>query len=141
MSATILLRPIGYIRTPWKTLEECPRGPGLAEATARLEILPDYAEALYGLGAAELDLLYWFDLAPRDVLRSVSPHDGALRGVFAMRSPHRPNPVALSRVPLIAVEGSSLLVGALDCLDGTALIDIKPVSCSGRPPQGVVGTA
>ncbi|MFE3838824.1 TrmO family methyltransferase domain-containing protein [Pseudogemmobacter sonorensis] len=79
-----------------------------------------------------MDLLYWFDRAPREVFRSVSPHDGVERGVFAMRSPHRPNPVALSRVPLIGVEGHILVVGPLDCLDGTALLDIKPVSCGGR---------
>jgi len=125
------LSPIGHIRTPWKTLDECPRGPGRVDGSARLELLPDYAEGLHTLTATELDILYWFDRAPRDVLRSVSPHDGQLRGVFAMRSPHRPNPVALSRVPLIAVEGNTLVVGALDCLDGTVLIDIKPVSCRG----------
>lgn len=123
----IVLTPIGRIHTPWKTLEDCPRGPGRAEGHARVEVLPEYAEGLYALNAAELDLLYWFDRAPRDVLQSVRPHDGVLCGVFAMRSPHRPNPVALSRVPLIAIEGNSLIVGALDCLDGTALIDIKPV--------------
>ncbi len=127
----IRLVPIGTIRTPWKTLDDCPSGPGRAETPARLEILPEYAEGLHALKAEELDLLYWFDRAPRDVLRSVSPHDGSERGVFAMRSPHRPNPVALSRVPLLAIEGNTLVVGALDCLDGTALIDIKPVSCSG----------
>lgn len=129
----IHLRPVGYIRTPWQTLGECPSGPGRADATARLEILPEYVEGLVAMQTTELDLLYWLDRAPRDVLRSVSPHDGSERGVFAMRSPHRPNPVALSRVPLIAVEGNRLIVGALDCLDGTALIDIKPVSCSGVP--------
>lgn len=136
MNVPFLLRPIGHIRTPWKTLEECPSGPGQREAGARLEILPEYAEGLYALAAVELDLLYWFDRAPRDLLRSVSPHDGALRGVFAMRSPHRPNPVALSRVPLIGIEGNTLVVGALDCLDGTALLDIKPVSCSGTVARG-----
>ncbi|SFA43644.1 tRNA-Thr(GGU) m(6)t(6)A37 methyltransferase TsaA [Paracoccus halophilus] len=131
MSKPILLQPIGQIRTPWKTLADCPSGPGRVEAEARLEILPEYAEGLHALASAELDLLYWFDRAPRDVLRSVSPHDGVERGVFAMRSPHRPNPVALSRVPLIAVEGNTLVVGALDCLDGTALFDIKPVPGGG----------
>lgn len=106
--------------------------PGTGREEARLEILPEYAEALHALSASELDLLYWFDRAARDVLRSVSPHDGGERGVFAMRSPHRPNPVALSRVPLIAVEGHNFVVGPLDWLDGTALLDIKPVSCGGR---------
>lgn len=132
MSAPIFLRPVGQIRTPWKTLEDCPSGTGWGGEEAHLEILPEYAEGLHALAAPELDLPYWFDRAPRDVLRSVSPHDGVERGVFAMRSPHRPNPVALSRVPLIAVEGYILVVGPLDCLDGTALLDIKPVSCGGR---------
>lgn len=135
MDSQMMLRPIGHIRTPWQTLDDCPGGPGRDGGTARLDILPEYAEGLFALEAPELDLLYWFDRAPRDVLRSVSPHDEAERGVFAMRSPHRPNPVALSRVPLIAVEGNTLVVGALDCLDGTALIDIKPVSRGGVPKR------
>ena len=121
------LTPIGRIRTPYKTLEDCPKGPGRAGQEARIELDPAFAPGLKGLTATEVDVLYWFDRAPRDVLQSVRPHDGVLCGVFAMRSPHRPNPVALSRVPLIAIEGNSLIVGALDCLDGTALIDIKPV--------------
>ena len=87
MTAPILLRPIGQNPTPWKTLADCPSGPGRGREEARLDILPEYAEGLHALAASELDLLYWFDRAARDVLRSVSPHDGVERGVFAMRSP------------------------------------------------------
>lgn len=70
----IRLVPIGSIRTPWKTLDASPERAGAADNAARLEILPEYAEGLHALKAEELDLLYWFDRAPRDVLRSVSPH-------------------------------------------------------------------
>ena len=124
----IRLTPIGYIRTPYKTLEDCPKGPDENNGKAKIELLPNYADGLMKLEAAEVDLLYWFDRAPRSQLRGVSPHDGIERGVFAMRSPHRPNPIALSRVKLLSISGNILTVSGMDCLDGTVLLDIKPAS-------------
>ncbi|WP_434287626.1 tRNA (N6-threonylcarbamoyladenosine(37)-N6)-methyltransferase TrmO [Celeribacter sp. SCSIO 80788] len=121
------LTPIGRIRTPYKTLKDCPKGPGRAGQEARIELHPAFAPGLKGLTATEVDVLYWFDRAPRDVLQSVRPHDGVHCGVFAMRSPHRPNPIALSRVRVRAVEEAALVVDGLDCLDGTILVDLKPV--------------
>ncbi|WP_460275511.1 tRNA (N6-threonylcarbamoyladenosine(37)-N6)-methyltransferase TrmO [Celeribacter sp. ULVN23_4] len=126
-TADITLTPIGQIRTPYKTLSDFPKGPGRAGQEARIELDPQYVPGLKGLKASEVDVLYWFDRAPRDVLQSVRPHDGVHCGVFAMRSPHRPNPIALSRVKVLAIEEEALLVAGLDCLDGTALIDLKPV--------------
>ncbi len=122
----ITLVPIGRIHTPWQTLADCPHNVRQSEQTATIELYPQYAAGLTALKAREIDLLYWFDQAPRDVLESINPHDQQLKGVFAMRSPHRPNPIALARVEVLAIEGNRLTVSALDCLDGTLLLDIKP---------------
>ena len=122
----ITLEPIGRIHTPWKSLQDCPHNVLQSEQTATIEVFPEYAAGLTALQAKQIDLLYWFDQAPRDVLESINPHDQQLKGVFAMRSPHRPNPIALSRVPLFFINSNTLTVGALDCLDGTLLLDIKP---------------
>ncbi|NVK46329.1 MAG: tRNA (N6-threonylcarbamoyladenosine(37)-N6)-methyltransferase TrmO [Rhodobacteraceae bacterium] len=120
------LTPIGRIHTPYKTLADCPSAPS-PEQEARIEIDPAFAPGLKGLSASEVDVLYWFDQAPRDVLHSVRPHDGVHCGVFAMRSPHRPNPIALSRVRVLSVDETGLTVSGMDCLDGTLLVDLKPV--------------
>ncbi|MET3599514.1 SAM-dependent methyltransferase [Martelella mangrovi] len=119
--------PIGTIHTGFSTLDDCPPTPGLKDGTARIEVFAPFRDGLYNFSAEEVDVLYWFDKAPRDRLRSATPHDGVERGVFAMRSPHRPNPIALSRVRVIKADDTGLTVDALDCLDGTSLIDLKPV--------------
>ncbi|MCA8909996.1 MAG: SAM-dependent methyltransferase [Rhodospirillaceae bacterium] len=132
MADEIRLTPIGRIRTPFQTLAECPKWPNPDGPPARIELQEQYLPGLLGLTeragqtTGEIDVLYWFDRAPRDLLISTRPHDGITRGVFAMRSPHRPNPIAVSRVPLFSIDGNVLTVGALDCLDGTLLLDIKP---------------
>lgn len=72
--------------------------------------------------------LYWLDRANRKALRAIPPHDGRVHGVFATRSPDRPNPIAFSVAELISVEGRKLRVRGLDALNGTPLIDIKPYS-------------
>ncbi len=77
---------------------------------------------------SQLDLLYWMHEARRDLLTQ-TPRGGPTTGTFALRSPVRPNPIALSRVKLEGVEDGALLVRGLDCLDGTPLIDIKPFRC------------
>ncbi|WP_321363306.1 tRNA (N6-threonylcarbamoyladenosine(37)-N6)-methyltransferase TrmO [uncultured Celeribacter sp.] len=120
------LTPIGRIHTPYKTLADCPSAPHAGQE-ARIELHPAFAPGLKGLNASEVDVLYWFDRAARDVLQSVRPHDGVHCGVFAMRSPHRPNPIALSRVTVLSVDETGLTVSGMDCLDGTVLVDLKPV--------------
>jgi tRNA (Thr-GGU) A37 N-methylase len=80
------------------------------------------------------------DKAPRDLVLQVPGHYGVRRGTFALRSPARPNPIAMSVVRLIKVEGATLTVVGLDCLDGTPLIDIKPYFAStDSVPDAVVG--
>lgn len=122
---------IGRIRTPWTDPADCPKqGDMETGPVCRVEIEPRWAEALDGVaGRPRLQLLYWMHRARRDLLRQNPRHDGATVGTFALRSPLRPNPVASSPVALLGVEGATLLVRGLDCLDGTPLIDLKPERC------------
>ena len=85
-------------------------------------------------------LLYWMDKSPRNLVRQVPSHYGIPRGTFALRSPARPNPIAMSVVKLLRIEGGTLSVVGLDCLDGTPLIDIKPYFAStDSVPEALVG--
>jgi len=74
----------------------------------------------------QLEVLYWLHQSRRDLVRQSPANDGTVRGTFALRSPVRPNPIGTSIATLVAVEGATLLVRGLDCLDGTPLLDIKP---------------
>jgi len=126
-STSFVLNPIGRIRTPHQRLEDCPRGVRSAQGNAQLEIDPAYQDALLDIDqASHLHVLYWLDRSERSVLRRPTPHDGVLRGVFATRSPVRPNPIGLAVVRLMQREGRFLTVSGMDCLDSTALLDLKP---------------
>lgn len=126
---------IGRIRTPWATRKDCPRQGRLDGPDCRVEVVAPWQEALAGIEAFEhLDLLYWLDRGRRDLVVQNPGNDGMrYLGTFALRSPQRPNPIGLSRVRLVAVEGATLIVRGLDCLDGTPLIDIKPERCEFTP--------
>ncbi|MFH1463379.1 MAG: tRNA (N6-threonylcarbamoyladenosine(37)-N6)-methyltransferase TrmO [Pseudomonadota bacterium] len=120
--------PIGIIRSPFN--EQCgtPIQPALAgSAEGRVEVDPAFAEALADLdGFERIWLLYVFDRA-RPVRLEVTPYlDTVQRGLFATRAPNRPNPIGMSCVRLLAVEGCTLRVADIDVLDGTPLLDIKP---------------
>lgn len=122
---------IGRIRTPWHERSACPRrGDTEAGPECQIEIDPRWREALSGLEAGSyLQVLYWMHLARRDaVVQNPSSH-GRLAGTFSLRSPLRPNPIASSIVRLVAVEGATLVVRGLDCIDGTPLVDLKPDRC------------
>ena len=131
---------IGRIRTPWKKRADCPKNARESDAECTLELDPRYAAALDGVETCtHLVLLYFMDEARRDLVVQV-PRHGARRGTFALRSPVRPNPIAMSVVRLVGVEGTSLSVIGLDCLDGTPLVDIKPYFASvDAVPDAVVG--
>ena len=89
---------------------------------------------------SHLVVLYWMDKARRDLTLQVPRHYGEQRGTFALRSPARPNPIAMSVVKLLKVDGARLTVQGLDCLDGTPLIDIKPYFAStDAVPDAVTG--
>ncbi|HSI40503.1 MAG TPA: tRNA (N6-threonylcarbamoyladenosine(37)-N6)-methyltransferase TrmO [Xanthobacteraceae bacterium] len=132
---------IGRLRTPWTHRRDCPKNGRESEAVCTVEFDPALAPALEGLeGTTHLWLLYWMDRAPRDLVVQVPRSYGKGRGTFALRSPARPNPIAMSAVRLLGIDGNRLAVVGLDCLDGTPLLDIKPYFAStDSHPEAVVG--
>lgn len=124
---------VGRARTPWRERSDCPRNVGIArersEDAARIEIEPPYRPALAGLErASHVVVLYWMDRARRDLLTQVPRHLGEPRGTFALRSPARPNPIALAVARLRRLDAAAgvLEIDMLDCLDGTPVLDVKP---------------
>ena len=118
---------IGHIQTPFRTLAECPRNLEVGGPPCRLVLDENYRPGLSGLTAGQLILvLYWLDLGKRDTLRHPSRRTGEITGVFALRTPNRPNPIGAAVVRIEEIEPGCLTVRGLDCLDGTPLLDIKP---------------
>ena len=132
---------IGRIRTPWKARKECPKNARESDAICTVDLDPRWADGLKDVATcSHIILLYWMDQSPRRLVLQVPGNYGAQRGTFALRSPARPNPIAMSVVKLLRIDGSKLSVVGLDCLDGTALIDIKPYFAStDSVPEAVVG--
>jgi len=124
------LRVIGSVSSPLVDRDAAPKQGDEGAPEASLEIDPEFAPALEGIAAGdELLVLTWLDRADRDVL-SVHPRDDLSNprtGVFATRSADRPNPIGLHRVRALEAEGRRLRVDALEAIDGTPIIDIKPV--------------
>ena len=124
------LQAIGVVRSSLERREDAPMQghEGAPEATISLE--SSFAEALRGLAAGdEIIVITWLHLADRSVLQ-VHPRDDTSRpltGVFATRSSDRPNPLGLHRVTVLAIDGTELRVGPLEAIDGTPVVDIKPV--------------
>ncbi len=132
MDAAIVF--IGRIRTPWTDRLDCPRQGRLDGPICRIEIFEPWTPALQGIDSFErLEVLYWLDRSRRDLVVQNPAHDDRTRGTFALRSPVRPNPIGTSIVAFVGLEGSSVLVRGLDCLDGTPLIDLKPDRCLYTP--------
>jgi tRNA-Thr(GGU) m(6)t(6)A37 methyltransferase TsaA len=125
---------IGRIHTPWKQRKDCPKNAREARelgAVCTIELDPRWAEALNGVeSCSHLIVLYWMHRSRRDLVIQKPSHYGVGRGTFALRTPVRPNPIALSVVQLLKIEGTKLSVVGLDCLDGTPLIDLKPYFAS-----------
>jgi tRNA-Thr(GGU) m(6)t(6)A37 methyltransferase TsaA len=122
---------IGRIRTPWTRREDCPKNARESDAMCTIELDPRWAPALKGVETcSHLVVLYWMDKARRDLLVQAPRHYSEPRATFALRSPARPNPIALSVVRLLRIEGTRLSVVGLDCLDGTPLLDLKPYFAS-----------
>ncbi|KAB1070670.1 tRNA (N6-threonylcarbamoyladenosine(37)-N6)-methyltransferase TrmO [Methylobacterium planeticum] len=118
---------IGRVRTPWLQRSDCPKNGLQTDAICTVAVDPRFAAGLQNVeGATHLILLYWMDRADRDLVRQRPRHAEGSRGTFSLRSPARPNPIALSVVELLGREGATLRVRGLDCLDGTPLLDIKP---------------
>ena len=133
-TASYPLLPIGTVRSPLRSREECPHQGFEGAPEAEIAFDPTFAEGLEGLKpGAEILVLTWFHEARRDVLKVHPKNDprNPLRGVFLTRSPDRPNPIGLHRVKVVALEGGRLRVRDLEALDGTPVLDVKPVlSCS-----------
>ncbi len=126
---SIELHPIGHVRSPYRKRGDAPRQGRLSDAISEIVIDPPYRPGLFRIGEKKhLFVLCWFDRADRTALRATPPHNPVEHGVFATRSPDRPNPVALSIVDLVDMNGGVLRVRGLDALDGTPVIDIKPYS-------------
>ena len=122
---------IGRIGTPWKKRSECPKNARGSDAECTVDVEARYAAALEGVaGCSHLVLLYFMHQARRDLVMQAPRHHTAPRGTFSVRSPVRPNPIAMSVVRLVRIEETKLAVIGLDCLDGTPLIDIKPYFAS-----------
>jgi tRNA-Thr(GGU) m(6)t(6)A37 methyltransferase TsaA len=123
---------IGRIRTPWPTLMDCPKNSRRrSDVIATIELDERYVDGLKDIGlCSHLIVLYWLHESRRDLIHQMPSHVTEPRGVFALRSPVRPNPIGLSVVELVRAEGQRLSVRNLDCVDGTPLIDIKPYFAS-----------
>ena len=125
-----ILEPVGIVRSELASREAAPLQGDEGAPEAWLELTARVAEGLVGIAAGdELIVLTWLHRARRDVLQ-VHPRgrlDAPLTGVFATRSPDRPNPVGLHRVTVLEVAGQRLRVAALEAIDGTPIVDIKPV--------------
>ena len=121
--------PVGYVRSDVTDRGQAPRQGRDGSDDARIEILPEYIDALDGIGQwPQLQVICWMHLADRDTL-TVHPRGDAsapLTGVFGTRSPARPNPVAGYVCDLLSVEGNVLNVRGIDAVDGTPVLDIKP---------------
>jgi tRNA-Thr(GGU) m(6)t(6)A37 methyltransferase TsaA len=121
--------PVGRVRSPYKAKGDAPRQGRFSDTISEIEIEEKYRPALWQIeGQKHLWVLCWFDRADRTVLRAVPPGTTAEKGVFAIRSPDRPNPVSLCMVDLLDVKDGVLTVRGLDAFDGTPVIDIKVYS-------------
>jgi tRNA (adenine37-N6)-methyltransferase len=120
--------PIGYVKSPYMSTHSVPKGLGAKhEAEGIIEILPKYEIGLTDIeGFSHVFILWVFDRAEGYELIGKPPSDSRPHGVFATRSPRRPNPIGLTVVQLLRREGRTLHVRGIDMLDGTPILDIKP---------------
>ena len=132
---------IGRIRSPWEK-GTAPRNIGRARETgqgARIELEPGYARGLTGLKTGQpIIVMYWMDRGRRDLILQNPRHTDGPRGTFALRSPARPNPIAMSTVRITSLDLDKGVIGidAIDCYDGTPVVDIKPwLETVDVPPQ------
>ena len=127
---------IGRVRSPWTTREDCPKNMAAAREKgggATVEIDPLFRPGLDGIETfSHVALLTWLDRSPRDLIVQKPRHAARARGVFALRSPARPNPVGLHIVRLLHVDSANglLRLEAIDVLDGTPVVDVKPYYAS-----------
>jgi L-fuculose-phosphate aldolase len=122
------LQIIGVLHGDIKSRADAPKNYDESERVGTLEIFPEYQEGLEGIAAGQtIVVLFWLHKSVRDVLKVYPRGDKAngLRGVFSTRSPIRPNPIAISELKVLAIQGNRVEVSGLDILDGTPIFDIK----------------
>lgn len=125
-------KPIGIVHSPFRKKEDIPREKNIApegfkDIKGSLEIFPEFEKGLTDIdGYSHIFVIFVFHEAQEKNLIAHPPHNGQARGVFATRSPHRPNPIGLSIVRLLRREGRFLHVKEVDMLEGTPILDIKP---------------
>ena len=123
----IELNPIGKVKSKYEKLDIIPANGWDSDNISKIIVFPRYVDGLMGLNEKMLiHVLWWFDKAPRNILKNyIKPNDERETGVFAMRSPHRPNPIALSLCEIISISKNILEVRGLEALDGSPILDIK----------------
>jgi tRNA-Thr(GGU) m(6)t(6)A37 methyltransferase TsaA len=135
MPSPYQIRPIGYVQSPLTDRESAPKQGFEGAPDAWMVFDPDVADGIRDLAVGtEVFVLTWLHQARRDVL-AVHPRDDPRNpetGVFSTRSQERPNPIGLHRVSIAAIDGLRVLVRDLEALDGTPLVDVKPVLAGGR---------
>jgi tRNA-Thr(GGU) m(6)t(6)A37 methyltransferase TsaA len=125
----MILNPIGVIYSPYKFKGDAPTQGRLRDDIFRIEVFFEYWSCLKDIEAAShLFVLYWADKADRTIHQAITPFDDKPHGVFATRSPNRPNPINICIADLISREGNILIVKGMDALDKSPLIDLKPYS-------------
>lgn len=118
----ILLDPIGTVETPFQSLSEAPSQGFLEQHRGTIKLRPRLSHALEGLTAGQLvDVVWYANGADRSLLRLEET-----KGVFASRSQDRPNPIAITRCRIVAIEGNEIEIEGVDMIDGTPIVDIKP---------------
>jgi tRNA-Thr(GGU) m(6)t(6)A37 methyltransferase TsaA len=138
VTRSVRLRPVGVVRSPYKEPADLPP-PAFApprffeRSTGEIEVFPEFAEALEGIeDYSHVIVLFHFHRAGGAKLKAVTPGETRPRGIFSTRSPHRPNPLGLSVLKLLARDGRILEVSGLDLVDGTPVFDIKPYTSRDR---------
>jgi len=128
MAHSFQFKPIGYVKSPYKETREIPKGLGAKhQAEGVLELLEEFEPGLLDIeGLSHLIVIWVFDRSEGFSLVGTPPSDNQPHGVFATRSPRRPNPIGLTVVELLRREGPALYVRGIDMLDGTPILDIKP---------------
>lgn len=127
---------IGRIASPWKRREDCPKNMNAARergGTATVTLDPAYRAGLAGLGGfSHVVVLSWFEQAPRNLIVQKPRHASDAKGVFALRSPARPNPIGLHVAAIVSldIDAGTIELDAIDALDGTPVIDLKPYFAS-----------
>ena len=121
------LQFIGQINTPYRSVEDCPRNVDPNGPLCELVIHEEFMDGLSGLKPGQkILILYWFENTDRHLMQQEPRNRDELIGTFALRSPHRPNPIGAAVLPIERIDDGVVSVKGLDCLNGTHLLDIKP---------------